>query len=398
MKAEANRHFLQGVNQLIGHGWPYSPETVPYPGWRFYAAGVFNEKNPWWIVMPEVTLYLQRASYLLRQGSPVNDVAFYLPVSDAYASFTPGYANLIESLRRRVGPEAVGAVLDAGFNFDFIDDDVLRRIGRIENGSLILGSIWYRVVVLPNVERIPPDTYRTLAGFVGSGGRLIASRRRPGRTSVALQLEPYQSRFLVFSGHTAGNPVPGKLSEESSLDLSEGWRVKFEPSGVSKTMERLTSWIEDEDTRHFSGVAVYEKEVIVPESMLKPGAFTELDFGGGGALVETRRRSSGMRAWFEGPVREAAVVYVNGRRAGTVWSPPYSVEVTGLLKRGGNRIRILVANTAVNHMAGRSLPDYRLLIRRYGRRFDPQDMDRIEPVPSGLLGPIRLVAFRRESG
>ena len=25
MKAEADRHFLQGINQLIGHGWPYSP-------------------------------------------------------------------------------------------------------------------------------------------------------------------------------------------------------------------------------------------------------------------------------------------------------------------------------------------------------------------------------------
>src|ERR1039458_3474708 len=24
MKAEADLHFLQGINQLVGHGWPYS--------------------------------------------------------------------------------------------------------------------------------------------------------------------------------------------------------------------------------------------------------------------------------------------------------------------------------------------------------------------------------------
>ena len=24
MKAEADLHFLQGINQLIGHGWPYT--------------------------------------------------------------------------------------------------------------------------------------------------------------------------------------------------------------------------------------------------------------------------------------------------------------------------------------------------------------------------------------
>ena len=28
IKAEADRHFLQGINQLIGHGWPYTPHRV----------------------------------------------------------------------------------------------------------------------------------------------------------------------------------------------------------------------------------------------------------------------------------------------------------------------------------------------------------------------------------
>src|SRR5947199_3664919 len=82
MKAEADLHFLEGINQLIGHGWPYTAEGVDYPGWRFYASAVFNEKNPWWIVMPDIASYLQRLSYLLRQGTPVNDVALYLPNDD----------------------------------------------------------------------------------------------------------------------------------------------------------------------------------------------------------------------------------------------------------------------------------------------------------------------------
>jgi hypothetical protein len=43
-------------------------------------------------------------------------------------------------------------------------------------------------------------------------------------------------------------------------------------------------------------------------------------------------------------------------------------------------------------MAGHALPDYKLLNLRYGTRFDPQDMDQVQPVPAGLLGPIRLVA------
>jgi hypothetical protein len=513
MKAEANLHFLQGVNQLIGHGWPYTPETVEYPGWRFYAAGVFNEKNPWWIVMPDLARYLQRCSYLLRQGDPANDIAFYLPVSDAYAGFTPGRVNLIESLRYRVGTDAISAVLEAGFNLDFIDDDILRQIGSVENGSLTLGPNQYRAIVLPNVERIPLDIYRMLADFVRSGGRLIATRQQPSmapgftatetdhaeicrisrdlfyssssnsrfvedervqltsalremlspdveietgnpeigfvhrktidadiyflantsntrqttrasfrvagkqaewwnpmsgqitpastaadesdRISVQLELEPYEGRFLVFTDQVVQTPITVPVFEAASLELSEGWRVTFGSTGVSRTLRRLNSWIDDEATLNFSGVAAYEKSVPIPESMVKAGVALKLDFGEGKALEEVRGRSNGMRAWFEGPVREAAVVYVNNQRAGSVWCPPYEVDVTGLMKRGENRIRILVGNTAVNHMAGRSLPDYRLLNQCYGKRFDPQDMDKIRPIDSGLLGSVRLIALQR---
>ncbi|MEJ2108557.1 MAG: glycosyl hydrolase [Acidobacteriota bacterium] len=513
LKAEANLHFLQGVNQLIGHGWPYSPETAEYPGWRFYAAGVFNDKNPWWIVMPDLARYLQRTSYLLRQGTPANDIAFYLPVSDAYAGFRPGYANLIESLRFRVGTEAVGTVLDAGFNLDFVDDDIIRNIGSIDKGQLVLGPNRYSAVVLPNVERIPLDVYRKLADFAGSGGKLIATGRQPdlapgfnegelesgairrisqslfaassetarivedeegglvralremlppdvmltpevpeigfvhrttrdseiyflantsnmrrksiasfrvrgmraewwdpmtgrmspasqaagdtGRTTVTLELEPYEARFLVFVAGEVREKSEAHATEAVLMDLSEGWRVNFESTGISRNMERLSSWIDDAETRFYSGEAVYEKDISIQDEIPAPGVDLLLDFGEGKALQDPGGRANGMRAWFEGPVREAAVVYVNGQRAGSAWCPPYRVPVTGLLKQGQNQIRILVANTAVNYMAGRSQPDYRLLNQRYGKRFDPQDMDKIQPIDSGLLGPIRLISGTR---
>jgi hypothetical protein len=42
-------------------------------------------------------------------------------------------------------------------------------------------------------------------------------------------------------------------------------------------------------------------------------------------------------------------------------------------------------------MAGRRLPDYKLLNLRYGVRFEAQDMDKVQPVEAGLFGPIRLI-------
>lgn len=512
MKAEADRHFLQGINQLIGHGWPYTPPGVEYPGWRFYAAAVFDEKNPWWIVMPDVTKYLQRVSFMMRQGQPVNDVAVYLPTSDAWASLTPGQVNLYETLSKRIGTNVVTQILDAGYGLDFIDD-----------GTFDVGLIRYRVVVLPGVETIPAATLRKLDEFVRAGGVLVAIRRLPettpglmatdadkagiraavsqffettnapahfvadetqlgdtltalvrpdvslspsaaeigfvhrktdsadiyflantgntpknvkatfrvqgmqpewwdpmsGRVSaanvldrpensatIAIALEPYASQILVFTKRSLPRSERGlparpiaKAVAPMPIDLSNNWRVTFKSAApgdnpTSTRMETLRSWTDDDATKNFSGMATYEKRVVVPRAMLKNGLNLRLDFGEG--KPGTSQDGHGHRAMLDAPVREAAIVYVNGKRAGAAWCPPYSVDVTGLLKNGENIIRIEVANLAVNYMAAHLVLDYqeqhRDLIAQFGDRFQPQDINQVKPVPSGLLGLIQLVA------
>ncbi len=514
LKAEANLHFLQGINQLIGHGWPYSAPGAEYPGWRFYASGAFNDKNPWWIVMPDLAAYLQRVSFVLRQGDPANDVAVYLPTADACSRFRPGSVNLYETLRNYIGPDLVGRIGEAGFGLDFFDDSALEQLGRIENGVLAMGRNRYRLIVLPGVETIPAATYEKLERFAAGGGILVATRRAPklapgflasaadheriadisrrlfegsspsghfiraetpelaarlaallppdasvsssaadigfvhrragaldiyfvantanirrnveatfrakgaaetwdpmsGRASaaevvrrekdsvtLALDLEAYGSRIVVFSDASppfAANARPNSAGSNRpafEVNLSENWTVRF-GGGAVVEMASLRSWTDDESTRFYSGTATYEKTVTIPGA--NAGQPLRLEFAEATALQETPSRS-GMRAWLDAPIRDAAVVYVNDRRAGSVWCPPYSLDITGLVKPGANRLRIVVANVALNHMAGRALPDYRLLNLRYGVRFEPQDMDKVKPMPSGLLGPVRLVAAER---
>jgi alpha-L-rhamnosidase len=509
MKAEADRHFLEGINQLIGHGWPYTAPGIEYPGWRFYAAAVFGEKNPWWIVMPDVARYLQRVSFMMRQGQPLNDVAIYLPNDDARASFTPGNVNLREVLDRRLGKDLIPRVLEAGFNFDFFDDDILRQTGRIDQAGLALGNNRYRIVILPGVESIPVDTYRKLEEFVRNGGILIATRRKPvsqpgftatqsdhdqvsnistqlfegssarghfiedeatqlvgvltksltpdvalsaaageigfvhrklidgeiyflantSNTSqnvratfrvpglnaelwdpisgnlmpakienrsdkdvtVALALEAYGSRVIVFSKRSLSTGRADSGTTTPAIDLSNDWTVTFSPDAKPTVMSQLLSWSEAETTKYFSGTATYSKELSLDSGALRPNIRLRLDFGEGRSIPEQPLRA-GMQAWFDPPVREAAVVYINDKRAGSIWCPPYSVDVTSLLHTGRNTIRIIVGNTALNYMAAHSLPDYRLLNLRYGERFQAQDMDKIQPLPSGLLGPLKLIS------
>ncbi|MCX6616986.1 MAG: glycosyl hydrolase [Acidobacteria bacterium] len=505
MKAEADLHFLQGINQLIGHGWPYSPESAGEPGWRFYAAAVFNHHNPWWLVMPDITRYLQRVSFLLRQGRPANDIALYLPTADARAQFTTRRPSINDAMDTLLGPQVIPQILDAGFNFDFIDDEAIGRLG-----------IPYAAIVLPNVERIPLPACRKLEQYAAKGGVVIATRRAPalapglmeaerdtpeikqisermfgggqartrlladesqlgaalaglttadlamspaapeigfihrrldsaeiyflantsnqGRqtlatfrvqglepewwdpftgttspakvrtrstagVSVPLDLEPYGSRVLVFSKLQQSRDqsrdrkgADGEPKLPPPLDLTSGWKVSFEKLDRTVPMDRLRSWTDDAETKYFSGSATYEKSFEVPAAFLQPIVAAILDFGEGTPVQPSGKRGPGMRALLESPVREAAVVYVNGRRAASVWRPPYEVEVTRFLRAGQNTLRIVVGNLAINALAGQPPADYRALNQRYGERFQAQDMDNLQPLPSGLLGPVRLRA------
>ncbi len=487
MKAEADLHFLQGINQLVGHGFPYSPPEAGEPGWRFYAAAVFNDHNPWWLVMPDVTAYLQRVSFLLRQGQPANDVGLYLPTADAFAGFALGRDSVNQAMDGLIGSTVIPQILDAGYNFDFIDD-----------GAIAHGGVPYRILILPNVERIPLATMQKIDEYVRKGGIAIATRRTPslapglmeaesqtpqirelsrnlfqvpgargslvtdetklgatlhaalpadvttaaeigfvhrklgfaevyfvantsnhpvhaltdfrvdgldastwdpltgketwlGGKRVDLMLAPYESRVVVFSKERGAGPQLTAAPRPGPVDLTTGWTVTFAGAPQSVTLDAGRSWTEDPARKYFSGQATYERTVTYRAADIARQQIY-LTFGEGAPVAAPERRSgSGMRAMYEGPVREAAVVYVNGKRAGSVWCAPYQVDVSGLLKDGDNTIRVVVANTALNLMAKGPLPDYKALNAKYGERFQAQDMGSVQSLSSGLLGPVKLV-------
>ena len=475
MKAEADLHFLQGVNQLVAHGWPYTPPSVPEPGWRFYAAAVFNQHNPWWIVMPDITTYLQRVSWILRQGAPAADVAVYLPTHDAFAGFTLGRDSVNQAMEGLIGAALVPAILDAGYNFDFTDD-----------GAIAEKGIAHRILIVANVERIPLATYRKIADYAAKGGHVLFTRRLPSlapglreegeaaeirelsgkfqvtseaklgdalhgalpadytvpaevgvvhrklpysdiyflantsnlpvkgkaafrvqgmsaawwdpftgkksKADMALDLAPYESRVLVFS-----NEAPPAIPASPSIppvDVSSDWSVKFADSPQAVQMATLRPWTDDEGRKFYSGTVTYERTVTAPPAMLRAGQRVFLNFGEGTVVdpASERRAPSGMRAWLDSPVREAAQVFVNGKAAGAVWKAPFEVEITGLLAPGENAIRVVVANLALNVLAKGPLPDYKALIARYGDKFQAQDMASVRSLPAGMLGPVTLVA------
>jgi hypothetical protein len=209
---------------------------------------------------------------------------------------------------------------------------------------------------------------------------------------ILLDLAPYESRVLVFSDDLA-EPAPTQPgTTPAPIDLSNGWSVTFPDSSRPTVVDRLQSWTVDPSRRYYAGRATYQKTFTVSPEMIASKRRLYLNFGEGTPVtVEERRSGNGMRAMLESPVREAAVVSVNGRLAGSVWRPPYEIDASAFLHVGENTIRVVVANLAMNALAKGPLPDYKDLTARYGERFQQQDMIDLQPLPSGMLGPVRLI-------
>jgi hypothetical protein len=179
MKAASDAQFLDGINQIVNQGYSYSPPQAGQPGWAFYASTVINHNNIWWRHYKHLAKYVQRVSALLQQGVSVNPVGVYVPLADVYANFGIGALNMDVEIERQLGTELFLELRRSGYDFDFLNDDALARMASVQAGMLRAGTGAYSVVIVPDVQYMPPDSLDCLLRFVREGGFLIFAGRVP---------------------------------------------------------------------------------------------------------------------------------------------------------------------------------------------------------------------------
>jgi hypothetical protein len=210
----------------------------------------------------------------------------------------------------------------------------------------------------------------------------VSYRIADGRTTVLLHLDPYGATFVVFRAPAAKSTLELPTPKETVIDGLDGalngrWNFSFQRGkGVPESIgfDHLVSWTElpvpqsDESLKYYSGTATYSKMIDVPVDDIAQGAHFWLDLG---------------------DVRELAEVKINGADLGILWKTPFRVDVTSALKPGSNRLEIRVTNLWVNRMIGDQQP---WAMKKYSfADFTPYKAD--SPLlPSGLLGPVRLIS------
>ncbi len=212
-------------------------------------------------------------------------------------------------------------------------------------------------------------------------------------TTLPLQFDSYQSFFIVFSKDKSEITSVKKNfpAKKEVTTLSGPWSVSFDPKwgGPEQvTFAHLADWTTrpEKGIKYYSGIASYIKDFDFPAS-----------------------QTSGMHKRYYldlGEVKNLARVKLNGHDLGVVWTAPWEVDVTEIIKQKGNHVEIEVANLWPNRLIGdQQMPDDGVIDGKWpewllknqkrtsGRytftNFNPYKKE--SPLfKSGLIGPVTI--------
>lgn len=199
--------------------------------------------------------------------------------------------------------------------------------------------------------------------------------------ALRLVMDPGESVVIrCFDKTVNDKPFSYQVPDGEALVLGGAWSVRFIEGGpelpADYESDALASWTlrDDPKLKAFSGTARYALPFDLPEV---PAGGVMLDLG---VVAETCR------------------VTVNGRALGSSFFPPHRFDVSGALKAGENQLEVEVTNLAANRIA--ELDRRGVQWKRFHEinfvnvDYKPFDASEWAPLPSGLLGPVRLVPVK----
>ena len=167
IKVAADAIFVDGMNQIVNHGFTYTPEDAE--DWAFYASSHISSKNTWWKFYGNIGNYIHRVSHFLQKGKTVAELCIYLPHNDIWAENPLSDLHMCMQIRDRLEDDAVDGIAKAGYWFDYINDEALGRFDEYE----------YKVLILMENTRLPVETAENLQKFAEAGNLIICAGHLP---------------------------------------------------------------------------------------------------------------------------------------------------------------------------------------------------------------------------
>jgi hypothetical protein len=161
-----DHHLVRGINLFQAMSYLSSRETF-----RPYFCPPDLNLSPQWPHFAELFAYANRMSYLLSMGVPTAAIAVYYPTTSAW---------LGDLAADKAGLAVAQQLLENHRDFDFVDDDSLHAVLKVQAGTLVnLSGQSYRAVIVPPLKAISEKALRQLESFARSGGRVVFLEKLP---------------------------------------------------------------------------------------------------------------------------------------------------------------------------------------------------------------------------
>jgi hypothetical protein len=375
LKPIGDAAFCDGVNRMNIHHFVQQPWDAQYqPGNAMGQWGIhLGRYQTWWEPGRAWFTYLWRCQTLLQTGT-------FVPASDQTSARLTARQGILDmqSIHRLHGKEHIYFIANIA-----------------KNGGI--ASCRFPITGMqPELWDPVWGTLRDLHAFDHSDGHI----------SVDIEFAACQSYFIVFRRAlaTAGKADTNMPKFSLLAALDGDWNVSFDPKWGGPASIKFSS-LDDWSTRpeqgikYYSGTAVYTKTFTLSNTL------------------------NAGKLWLDlGSVKEIATVTVNGKKLGVVWTAPWRIDISAAILPGNNKVEVAVANVWANRLIGdeqqpadflweigdpeikggyfmKEFPDWFLKHEprpssdRYTFTTWNYFHDKGAPLyPSGLLGPVKIVA------
>nr|WP_319509540.1 glycosyl hydrolase [uncultured Draconibacterium sp.] len=206
----------------------------------------------------------------------------------------------------------------------------------------------------------------------GDTRKLTNFKQENGRTIIPIEFDPCGSYFIVFREPVSEINAQQNWSNYQTVhQLEDSWEVHFNPQWggpQSTTFEKLTDWSQNRNDgiKYYSGKATYLKTFDMPTDWQMDSLAYFIDLG---------------------KVHEVAEVRLNGQNLGVLWTKPFKVNISSVLKDKGNQLEIDIINLWPNRLIGDEfLPEDKRCTKTNIRKFTSAT----HLLPSGLIGPVQI--------